>query len=109
MPEGDEVAEPREVFWAEAKQSPAQRKGGTSQVDGKMEAQTKSGGAGERGERANQPCAKQAMVCAADFDNDEVLSRLVGYIQDSLGAIHLLRSQRGGGYPKANVVSEVVA
>ena len=27
----------------------------------------------------------------------------------SLGAIHLLRSQRGGGggYPKANVVSEV--
>ena len=53
MPEGDEVAEPREVFWAEAKQSPEQKEGrGTSQVDGKMEAQTKSG-AGECSERTS--------------------------------------------------------
>ena len=70
MPEGDEVAEPREVFWAEAKQSPEQKEGrGTSQVDGKMEAQTKSGA----GEGANQPYAKASPVCAADFDSDEVL------------------------------------
>ena len=55
MPEGDEVAEPREVFWAEAKQREprAKKEGGTSQVDGKMEAQTKSGGAGEGSERTS--------------------------------------------------------
>ena len=68
MPEGDEVAEPREVFWAEAKQSPEQKEGrGTSQVDGKMEAQTKSGEQ-ERGEGANQPYAKASPVFASDFD-----------------------------------------
>ena len=62
MPEGDEVAEPREVFWAEAKQSPEQKEGrGTSQVDGKMEAQTKSGEQ-ERGEGANQPYVKASPI-----------------------------------------------
>ena len=63
MPEGDEVAEPREVFWAEAKQSPEQKEGrGTSQVDGKMEAQTKSGEQERRGSERTSLMQKQARL-----------------------------------------------
>ena len=81
MPEGDEVAEPREVFWAEAKQSPEQKEGRGDESD--ESSRRENGGANKersrRAEGANQPYARASPVFASDFDSDEVLSRLVGH------------------------------